>query len=88
MKCRISRNLITGYMNSRKQKRNYICYFLFTPHSNSDMISDKKYIYIFDFVPIPGRTPWNFLHDGGRVCYVNEVTFGHHLKIGAGCQSS
>ena len=70
VKCRISRNLITDYMNVRKQNRNYMYYFLFNLHSNSDVISDQKYIYIyiyiFGFVSIPGRTPWNFLNDGGN----------------------
>ena len=33
---------------------------------------------------------WNFLSDGIQVffCYVNEVTFGPHLRMETGCQGN
>lgn len=46
------------------------------------------------FVPISSTEllkPWGFLedeNDQGISCYVNEMTFGMHLRMGAGYQGN
>lgn len=46
------------------------------------------YVYIWSFSPFLAQDQWNFLsiESHKRVfCYVNEVTFEKHLKMGPGC---
>lgn len=41
--------------------------------------------------PPPQRNPWNVLSvesDKGVFCYANEVMFGKHPRVGAGCQGN
>ena len=43
------------------------------------------------FLAHGSQNPWDFLNvesDKGIFCSVNEVTFGKHLRVGAGCQWS
>ena len=56
-------------------------------------IYSKKYIYLI-LVPVSATEflkPLNFLgaeSHRGVFCYVNEVMFGNHLRMGSGCQGN
>ena len=53
------------------------------------------FLYIFDLPPLflsqSSQSPWNFLSvesDKGIFCFINEVTFGKHLRMRAGLSQS
>ena len=55
------------------------------------VIYSKKYIFVLPVLATESLNPWNFL-SGDNIksvlCFANEMIFGKHQWIGAGCQGN